>query len=58
MTASNPIHTPVIGRAMLAMMRTTIRAINPIPPVKNGMARAQRADRGHDRTSDLAMAQR
>jgi 2-polyprenyl-6-methoxyphenol hydroxylase-like FAD-dependent oxidoreductase len=50
MTASNPIHTPVIGRAMLATMRTTMRAINHIPPVKNGMARAQRADRGHDRT--------
>ena len=58
MTASNPIHTPVIGRAMLATMRTTMRAINHIPPVKNGMARAQRADRGHDRTSDLAKAQR
>jgi len=48
------MHTPVIGRAMLATMRTTLRAINHIPPVKNGMARAQRADRGHDGTSDLA----
>jgi 2-polyprenyl-6-methoxyphenol hydroxylase-like FAD-dependent oxidoreductase len=49
MTASNPIHIPVIGRAMLAGMRTTMRIINHIPPVKNGMARAQRADRGHER---------
>jgi 2-polyprenyl-6-methoxyphenol hydroxylase-like FAD-dependent oxidoreductase len=49
MTASNPIHTPIIGRALLAAMRTTMRIINHIPPVKNSMARAQRADRGHDR---------
>jgi len=48
------MYTPVIGRAMLATMRTTMRAISHVPPVKNGMARAQRADRGHDRTSDLA----
>jgi 2-polyprenyl-6-methoxyphenol hydroxylase-like FAD-dependent oxidoreductase len=50
MTASSPAHTPVIGRALLATMRATMRTINHIPPVKNGMARAQRADRGHDRT--------
>jgi 2-polyprenyl-6-methoxyphenol hydroxylase-like FAD-dependent oxidoreductase len=49
MTASNPVHTPIIGRALLAAMRTSMRIINHIPPVKNGMARAQRADRGHDR---------
>jgi 2-polyprenyl-6-methoxyphenol hydroxylase-like FAD-dependent oxidoreductase len=49
MTAGNPVHTPVVGRALLAGMRTGMRIINHIPPVKNGMARAQRADRGHDR---------
>ena len=48
MTASNPVHTPVIGRAVLAGMRTSMRIINHLPPVKNSMARAQRADRGHD----------
>ena len=49
MTASNPVHTPVIGRALLAAMRTSMRLINHLPPVKNSMARAQRADRGHKR---------
>lgn len=49
MTAGNPVHTPVIGRALLAAMRTSMRIINHLPPVKNSMARAQRADRGHDR---------
>ena len=49
MTASNPIYTPVLGRAVLAAMRTMMRVINHIPPVKNAMARADRADRGHDR---------
>ena len=49
MTASNPVHTPIIGRAVLAAMRTTMRIINHIPPIKNSMARAQRTDRGHDR---------
>jgi 2-polyprenyl-6-methoxyphenol hydroxylase-like FAD-dependent oxidoreductase len=50
MTASSPVHTPIIGRALLAAMRTTMRTINHIPPIKNSMARAQRADRGHDRS--------
>jgi 2-polyprenyl-6-methoxyphenol hydroxylase-like FAD-dependent oxidoreductase len=49
MTASNPVHAPVIGRAVLAGMRTSMRIINHLPPVKNRMAEAQRADRGHDR---------
>jgi 2-polyprenyl-6-methoxyphenol hydroxylase-like FAD-dependent oxidoreductase len=49
MTASNPVHTPIVGRALLAGMRTGMRVVNHLPPVKNSMARAQRADRGHDR---------
>jgi len=49
MTASNPVHTPVVGRAVLAGMRTSMRIINHLPPIKNKMARAQRTDRGHDR---------
>jgi 2-polyprenyl-6-methoxyphenol hydroxylase-like FAD-dependent oxidoreductase len=49
MTASNPIYTPVVGRALLATMRTMMRTINHIPRVKNAMARSERADRGHDR---------
>jgi 2-polyprenyl-6-methoxyphenol hydroxylase-like FAD-dependent oxidoreductase len=52
MTASNPIHTPIIGRALLAAMRTTMQIINHLPQVKNSMARAQRTDRGHDREND------
>jgi hypothetical protein len=34
---------------VLAGMRTSMRIINHLPPVKNSMARNQRADRGHDR---------
>jgi len=49
MTANQPLHKPVIGRAVLAGMRTGMRTINHLPPVKNRMARAQRAYRGHDR---------
>ena len=49
MTASNPVHTPVLGRAVLAGMRTSMRIINHLPPIKNSIARAQRADRGHER---------
>ena len=49
MTASNPIYTPVTGRALLATMRTMMRIINHIPAAKNAMARSERAGRGHDR---------
>lgn len=48
MTAGNPVHNPVIGRAALAGFRTSLRIINHLPAVKNRMAEGQRADRGHD----------
>jgi 2-polyprenyl-6-methoxyphenol hydroxylase-like FAD-dependent oxidoreductase len=40
---------PVIGRAMLGGLRSLMRLINHLPPVKQRMAQAQRAYRGHDR---------
>jgi hypothetical protein len=40
---------PVVGRALLAAMRISMRIVNHLLPVMNRMARAQRADRGHDR---------
>lgn len=49
MSGDNPLHKPVIGRAMLAGMRTSMRIINHLPPVRNRMANAQRHYRGHDR---------
>jgi 2-polyprenyl-6-methoxyphenol hydroxylase-like FAD-dependent oxidoreductase len=42
-------HRPLIGRALLAATRTNMRVVNHLPAVKNRMAEAQRAYRGHDR---------
>jgi 2-polyprenyl-6-methoxyphenol hydroxylase-like FAD-dependent oxidoreductase len=49
MSGSDPIHKPVIGRMTLAGMRTGMRTINHLPPVKKRMERAQLEFRGHDR---------
>jgi 2-polyprenyl-6-methoxyphenol hydroxylase-like FAD-dependent oxidoreductase len=49
MRGSDPIHKPVLGRLMLAGMRTGMRTVNHLPPVKHRMEQAQRAFRGHDR---------
>lgn len=49
MSGNDPIHKPVLGRAVLAGMRTGMRVINHLPPVRNRMAEAQRRYRGHDR---------
>lgn len=43
------IHRPVVGRAVLAGMRTGMRVINHLPPVKKRMADAQQRYRGADR---------
>ncbi|HEY6424905.1 MAG TPA: hypothetical protein VIY28_17040 [Pseudonocardiaceae bacterium] len=45
----DPIHKPVIGRLVLAAMRTGMRIVNHLPPLKRRMAASQRAYRGHDR---------
>jgi 2-polyprenyl-6-methoxyphenol hydroxylase-like FAD-dependent oxidoreductase len=49
MTADGPAHSPVLGPVVMVMMRAMLRLVNHIPPLKNAQARAQRADRGHDR---------
>lgn len=46
---AGPAYRPLIGRALLAGMRTSMRAVNHLPKVKNKMAEAQRTYRGHDR---------
>lgn len=43
------IHKPVVGRAVLAGMRTGMRLVNHLPPVKKRMADAQQRYRGADR---------
>lgn len=40
---------PVLGRALLGALRTGMRAVNHLPPLKNRMAEAHRAYRGHGR---------
>ncbi len=43
------IHKPVVGRAVLAGMRTGMRIVNHLPPIKKRMADAQQRYRGADR---------
>jgi 2-polyprenyl-6-methoxyphenol hydroxylase-like FAD-dependent oxidoreductase len=42
------IHKPVIGRVVLAAMRTGMRLVNHLPPIKRRMVDAQRRYRGAD----------
>ncbi|MFF5212674.1 FAD-dependent oxidoreductase [Streptosporangium sp. NPDC000396] len=49
MSGDDPIHRPVLGRLMLAVMRTGMRVVNHLPPVKRRMAEAQARYRGADR---------
>ncbi|OKI02570.1 FAD-binding monooxygenase [Streptomyces sp. CB02923] len=49
MSGSAPIHKPLVGRAVLAAMRTGMRVVNHLPPVKRRMAASQQAYRGQDR---------
>jgi 2-polyprenyl-6-methoxyphenol hydroxylase-like FAD-dependent oxidoreductase len=44
-----PLHKPVVGRAVLAGMRTGMRVVNHVPALKRRMADAQRRDRGDHR---------
>jgi 2-polyprenyl-6-methoxyphenol hydroxylase-like FAD-dependent oxidoreductase len=45
------IHKPAIGRVVLAGMRTGMRLVNHVPPIKERMADAQQRYRGADRES-------
>ncbi|WP_214413078.1 FAD-dependent oxidoreductase [Sphaerisporangium fuscum] len=49
MSGDDPLHRPVIGRIMLAGMRTAMRAVNHLPPLKRRMAKAQASYRGAGR---------
>jgi len=49
MTSSDPMHKPVVGRVALAGMRTAMRTVNHLPPVKRRMRDSMLAYRGADR---------
>ncbi len=49
MTSDDPMHKPVIGRLALGGMRTAMRAVNHLPPVKRRMRDSMLAYRGADR---------
>ncbi|MFE3884978.1 FAD-dependent oxidoreductase [Streptomyces lydicus] len=49
MRGSDPVHKPVVGRAVLAGMRTGMRVVNHLPPLRRRMAAAAQQYRGHDR---------
>ncbi|MEU4291444.1 NAD(P)/FAD-dependent oxidoreductase [Kribbella sp. NPDC026596] len=49
MTSDDPVHKPVIGRLALAGMRTAMRTVNHLPPVKRRMRDSMMAYRGADR---------
>jgi 2-polyprenyl-6-methoxyphenol hydroxylase-like FAD-dependent oxidoreductase len=49
MTDEDPIHKPVIGRAVLGLMRTAMRVTNHVRPLRERMARSMLAYRGASR---------
>lgn len=49
MTSADPVHKPVVGRVALAGMRTAMRTVNHLPPVKRRMRDSMLAYRGADR---------
>jgi 2-polyprenyl-6-methoxyphenol hydroxylase-like FAD-dependent oxidoreductase len=49
MTASDPIHKPVIGRLVLGLLRTAMRVTNHVRPLKERMARSMLQYRGAGR---------
>ncbi|MCA2229045.1 FAD-dependent oxidoreductase [Nonomuraea aurantiaca] len=49
MSADGAVHRPIIGRLALAGMRTAMRTINHLPPVKRKMEQSQAAYRGEGR---------
>lgn len=48
MSGDDPIHKPVLGRVVLAGMRTGMRTVNHLPPVKRRMAASQQSFRDRD----------
>jgi 2-polyprenyl-6-methoxyphenol hydroxylase-like FAD-dependent oxidoreductase len=54
MTSADPVHKPVVGRMALAGMRTAMRTVNHLPPVKRRMRDKMMAYRGADR-DELAL---
>ena len=48
MSGADPIHKPVIGRLVLAGMRTGMRAVNHLPPLKKRMTTSQQSFRNQD----------
>jgi len=49
MTDEDPIHKPVVGRIVLALMRTAMRITNHVRPLKDRMSRSMLAYRGAGR---------
>lgn len=49
MTSDDPVHKPVIGRLALAGMRTALRTVNHVPPLKRRMRDSMMAYRGANR---------
>ena len=49
MTASDPIHKPVIGRLVLGLLRTVMRVTNHVRPLKERMAHSMLQYRGAGR---------
>jgi 2-polyprenyl-6-methoxyphenol hydroxylase-like FAD-dependent oxidoreductase len=49
MDGNAAIHKPIIGRLALAGMRTGMRVVNHVPPLKRRMAASQQRYRGADR---------
>jgi hypothetical protein len=49
MTKKDPIHKPVVGRVVLALMRAALRMANHLAPLKKRMARSMLNYRGAGR---------
>jgi 2-polyprenyl-6-methoxyphenol hydroxylase-like FAD-dependent oxidoreductase len=49
MSGDSAMHKPVVGRVVLACMRTAMQIVNRMPRVKRRMAASEQALRGHDR---------
>jgi hypothetical protein len=49
MTSDDPVHKPVIGRLALAGMRTAMRTVNHVSPLKRRMRDSMMTYRGANR---------
>ena len=52
MSASDPIHKPLVGRAVLAGFRTAMRTVNHVPPLKRRMRDSMLRYRGAARDEE------